>query len=134
MPDAYIYDAIRSPRGRGRPDGSLHEVTALRLSADTLNAIKARNGTAADDVEDVIWGNVTQVGEQGGLLARSAVLLSDLDQKVPVGEQAQKKALDHRLLADDRLTDALAEVEDVIARGHADLAPCRLHALSRSVA
>jgi acetyl-CoA C-acetyltransferase len=83
MSDAYIYDAIRTPRGKGRPDGSLHEVTALRLSADTLNAIKARNGTAADDVEDVIWGNVTQVGEQGGLLARSAVLLSDLDQKVP---------------------------------------------------
>ena len=74
---------IRTPRGKGRPDGSLHEVTALRLSADTLNAIKARNDGAADDVEDVIWGNVTQVGEQGGCLARSAVLLSDLDQKVP---------------------------------------------------
>ena len=67
MSDAYIYDAIRTPRGKGRADGSLHEVTALRLSADTLNAIKARNGTAADEVEDVIWGNVTQVGEQGGL-------------------------------------------------------------------
>jgi acetyl-CoA C-acetyltransferase len=83
MPDAYIYDAIRTPRGKGRADGSLHEVTALRLSADTLNAVRARNNGAADDVEDVIWGNVTQVGEQGGLLARSAVLLSDLDQKVP---------------------------------------------------
>ncbi len=83
MPDAYIYDAIRTPRGKGRADGSLHEVTALKLSADTLNAIKARNNGAADDVEDVIWGNVTQVGEQGGCLARSAVLLSDLDQKVP---------------------------------------------------
>ena len=81
MTDAYIYDAIRTPRGKGRADGSLHEVTALRLSADTLNALKARNGTAADAVEDVIWGNVTQVGEQGGCLARSAVLLSDLDQK-----------------------------------------------------
>ena len=44
MTDAYIYDAIRTPRGKGRPDGSLHEVTALRLSADTLNALKARNG------------------------------------------------------------------------------------------
>jgi acetyl-CoA C-acetyltransferase len=83
MPDAYIYDAIRTPRGKGRPDGGLHEVTALRLSADTLNALKARTNGAADDVEDVIWGNVTQVGEQGGCLARSAVLLSDIDQKVP---------------------------------------------------
>jgi acetyl-CoA C-acetyltransferase len=83
MTDAYIYDAIRTPRGKGRPDGALNEVTALRLSADTLNTLKARTGTAADDVEDVIWGNVTQVGEQGGLLARSAVLMSDLDQSVP---------------------------------------------------
>jgi acetyl-CoA C-acetyltransferase len=58
-------------------------VTALRLSADTLNALKSRTGGAADDVEDVIWGNVTQIGEQGGCLARSAVLLSDIDQKVP---------------------------------------------------
>src|SRR5262245_29834036 len=83
MSDAYIYDALRTPRGKGRAAGSLHEVTALRLSADTLNAIRARNGSAADEVEDVIWGNVTQVGEQGGLLARSAVLLSDLPESVP---------------------------------------------------
>ena len=77
MTDAYIYDAIRTPRGKGRPDGSLHEVTALRLSADTLNALQARTGLPANAVEDVIWGNVTQVGEQGGCLARSAVLASD---------------------------------------------------------
>jgi acetyl-CoA C-acetyltransferase len=83
MAEAYIYDAIRTPRGRGRADGSLHEVTALRLSADTLNAVRERNNGAADDVEDVIWGNVTQVAEQGGLLARSAVLLSDLPESVP---------------------------------------------------
>ena len=46
MTDAYIYDAIRTPRGKGRPDGALHEVTALRLSADTLNALRARTGSA----------------------------------------------------------------------------------------
>ena len=83
MADAYIYDAIRSPRGKGRPDGALHEVTALRLSADLLNALRARTGGAADAAEDVIWGNVTQVGEQGGCLARSAVLLSDLPERIP---------------------------------------------------
>jgi acetyl-CoA C-acetyltransferase len=83
MTDAYIYDAIRTPRGKGRKDGSLHEVTALRLSALTLNALKDRNGLPADAVEDVIWGNVTQVGEQGGCLARSAVLASDLGESVP---------------------------------------------------
>jgi acetyl-CoA C-acetyltransferase len=83
MTDAYIYDALRTPRGKGRPDGSLNEVTSLRLSALTLNAIKARNNRDGHAVEDVIWGNVTQVMEQGGCLARSAVLASDLDESIP---------------------------------------------------
>jgi len=83
MTDAFIYDAIRTPRGKGRADGALHEVTALRLSAHVLNALKARNELTGHAVEDVIWGNVTQVGEQGGCLARSAVLASDLDESIP---------------------------------------------------
>ncbi|MAQ82180.1 MAG: acetyl-CoA acetyltransferase [Maritimibacter sp.] len=83
MTEAYIYDAVRSPRGKGRKDGALHEVTAVRLSADILNAVNARNGLDGRGVEDVIWGNVTQVGEQGGCLARTAVLASDLDEVVP---------------------------------------------------
>ncbi len=83
MTEAYIYDAVRSPRGRGRPDGSLHEVTSVALSARVLNAVKERNNLSGQAVEDVIWGNVTQVGAQGGCLARSAVLLSDLDERVP---------------------------------------------------
>ena len=83
MTDAYIYDAARTPRGKGRPDGSLHEVTSLALSAGLLNAVKDRNGLEGHAVEDVIWGNVTQVMEQGGCLARSAVLMSDLDQSIP---------------------------------------------------
>jgi acetyl-CoA C-acetyltransferase len=83
MTDAYIYDAVRTPRGKGRPDGSLHEVTSVALSAGLLNAVKARSGLDGHAVEDVIWGNVTQVGEQGGCLARSAVLASDLDERIP---------------------------------------------------
>jgi acetyl-CoA C-acetyltransferase len=83
MTDAYIYDAVRSPRGKGRADGALHELTSVALSAKILNAIKSRNGLDGHAVEDVIWGNVTQVGEQGGCLARSAVLLSDLDESIP---------------------------------------------------
>jgi len=83
MTDAYIYDAVRSPRGKGRKDGSLHEVTSVRLSAEMLDAIAARNGLEGDAVEDVIWGNATQVGEQGGCLARSAVLASRLDERIP---------------------------------------------------
>ncbi|AMY70652.1 acetyl-CoA C-acetyltransferase [Frigidibacter mobilis] len=83
MTEAYIYDAARTPRGKGRPDGALHEVTSVALSARLLNAVKDRNGLNGAAVEDVIWGNVTQVGEQGGCLARSAVLMSDLDEGIP---------------------------------------------------
>jgi acetyl-CoA C-acetyltransferase len=81
--EAYIYDAVRTPRGKGRREGSLHEVTSLRLSALTLNAIKERNNLEGHAVEDVIWGNVTQVMEQGACLARTAVLASDLDETIP---------------------------------------------------
>ncbi|SIT09083.1 acetyl-CoA C-acetyltransferase [Roseivivax lentus] len=83
MTDAYIYDAIRTPRGKGRKDGALHEMTSARLSAQVLNNLKARNNLEGHAVEDVIWGNVTQVGEQGGCLARTAVLASDLDESIP---------------------------------------------------
>ena len=83
MRDAYIYDALRSPRGKGRADGSLHEVTPVKLSADMLNAVKNRNGLEGHAIEDVIWGNATQVKEQGGCLARTAVLASDLDEAIP---------------------------------------------------
>jgi len=83
MTEAYIYDAARTPRGKGRPDGALHEVSSVALSARLLNAVKERSGLNGAAVEDVIWGNVTQVGEQGGCLARSAVLMSDLDESTP---------------------------------------------------
>lgn len=83
MTDAYIYDAVRTPRGKGRKDGALHEVTSVRLSSQVLNALKARNGLDGHAVEDVIWGNVTQVGEQGGCLARTVVLASELDETIP---------------------------------------------------
>ena len=83
MTEAYIYDAVRTPRGKGKKDGTLHEVTAVRLSALALNALKERNNLDGHAVEDVIWGNVTQVGEQGACLARSSVLYSDLDERIP---------------------------------------------------
>ncbi|MCL4676251.1 MAG: acetyl-CoA C-acyltransferase, partial [Pararhodobacter sp.] len=83
MIDAYIYDAARTVRGKGRKDGSLHEVTAARLSAIALNALKDRNDLDTSAIEDVIWGNVTQIGEQGACLARTAVLASDFSESVP---------------------------------------------------
>ena len=83
MTEAYIYDSVRTPRGKGRADGSLNEATAARLSADLLNALHHRNGLNGPVIEDVIWGTATQVMEQGGCLARTAVLASDLDERIP---------------------------------------------------
>lgn len=83
MTEAYIYDAVRSPRGKGKADGSLHEVTSVRMAANALNELKARNHLDESLVEDVILGCVTGVGEQGACLARSAVLYAGWDQSVP---------------------------------------------------
>ncbi|MEM1346300.1 MAG: acetyl-CoA C-acetyltransferase [Pseudomonadota bacterium] len=81
--DAYIYDALRSPRGRGRPDGALHEITSVALSAQMLEALRARCGFDPAEIEDVIWGCVTAVGEQGGEIARAAVLAAGWDERTP---------------------------------------------------
>ena len=83
MTEAYIFDSIRSPRGIGKPSGSLHELTAVSLSAKILQNLRDRNGLDTSLVEDVIWGNVTQIGEQGGCLARSAVLYARYEESVP---------------------------------------------------
>ena len=83
MTDAYIFDAVRTPRGKGRPDGALHEVTSLRLAAGALKAIRDRNEIDTALVEDVILGCVTAVGEQGGEIARSAALYAGYDETCP---------------------------------------------------
>ncbi|SFG54277.1 acetyl-CoA C-acetyltransferase [Methylobacterium gossipiicola] len=83
MPEAYIYDHVRTPRGRGKPDGSLHEVTALRLAEVALRALKDRNGLDTKRVDDVILGCVDPVGEAGGDIARAAALVADYGTHVP---------------------------------------------------
>ena len=83
MADAFIYDAIRTPRGRGKADGSLHEVTALNLAAQTLAAVKDRNGLDPALVDDVVLGFVDPVGEAGGDIARAAALVAGLGDDVP---------------------------------------------------
>ena len=83
MNDVYIFDAIRSPRGRGKKDGSLHEVTSMALSARVLNELRDRNDLDTKEVEDVILGCVTPVGEQGGDIGRASVLYAGWDESVP---------------------------------------------------
>jgi acetyl-CoA C-acetyltransferase len=74
MTDAFVYDAVRTPRGKGKADGSLHEVTALSLATQALGAIKDRNRLDPVLVDDVVLGCVDPVGEAGGDIARAAAL------------------------------------------------------------
>ena len=83
MTDAFIYDAIRTPRGRGKSDGSLHEVTALNLASQALGAIKERNKLDPKLVDDVVLGCVDPVGEAGGGIARVAAIMAGFGDEVP---------------------------------------------------
>jgi acetyl-CoA C-acetyltransferase len=83
MPDAFIYDAIRTPRGRGKADGALHEVTALNLASQALGAIKERNKLDPKLVDDVVLGCVDPVGEAGGDIARVAAIMAGYGDEVP---------------------------------------------------
>jgi len=76
MADAFIYDHVRTPRGRGKVDGSLHEVTALNLASQALGAIKSRNNLDPTLVDDVVLGVVDPVGEAGADIARTAALVA----------------------------------------------------------
>jgi len=80
MIDAYIFDAVRTPRGKGRKDGGLHETSALSLTTQVLQALRERNQLPTDRVDDVILGCATPVGEQGADIARTAVLAADMGQ------------------------------------------------------
>jgi len=83
MPDAYIYDAVRTPRGRGKPDGSLHEVPTVDLAVAPLDAVRRRNDLDPLMVEDVVLGCVDPVGEAGGDIARAAALKAGFGKEVP---------------------------------------------------
>ena len=77
MVEAYIYDAVRTPRGRGKSDGALHEITALSLATQVLERLRDRNGLDTSKVDDVVLGCVSPTGEQGSDIARTAVLNAD---------------------------------------------------------
>jgi acetyl-CoA C-acetyltransferase len=83
MPDAFIYDHVRTPRGRGKADGALHEVTALNLATQALAAVKERNKLDPAFVDDVVLGCVDSIGEAGGDIARVAALTAGYGDGVP---------------------------------------------------
>ena len=78
MTEAYIFDAVRTPRGKGKSDGALHEITPLSLTTQVLDAVRERNNLADDAVDDVAMGVVSPVGEQGAVITRTAILNSGM--------------------------------------------------------
>ncbi|MDS1310261.1 MULTISPECIES: acetyl-CoA C-acetyltransferase [Marinobacter] len=80
--EAYIFDAVRTPRGRGKKDGSLHSVKPITLLTTVLNALQERNNLDTSQVDDIVLGCVTAVGDQGADIAKTAALAADWDEKV----------------------------------------------------
>src|SRR5688500_17934379 len=89
MTDAFIYDHVRTPRGRGKPDGALHEVSTLNLATHVLKSVRDRNELDVSLVDDVVMGCVDPVGEAGSDIARAAVINADYPETV-AGVQIQR--------------------------------------------
>ncbi len=79
MTHAFIYDAVRTPRGKGKKDGSLHEVKPVDLLAGVLTALQQRQGFDTAAVDDVVMGVVSPIGEQGSVIAKVAALKAGWD-------------------------------------------------------
>ena len=82
MKQVFLYDHVRTPRGKGRPDGALHTIAPVHLAAAVLRALKDRNRIDPEDIEDVGFGVVMPVGEQGADITRSALLLAGYGETV----------------------------------------------------
>jgi acetyl-CoA C-acetyltransferase len=89
MPDAFIYDHVRTPRGRGRPDGALHSITPVSLASQVLGVLRERASLETALVDDVVLGCVTPVGEQGADIARVAAIHAGYAESVP-GKQLNR--------------------------------------------
>ncbi|GGE79032.1 acetyl-CoA acetyltransferase [Streptosporangium jomthongense] len=80
--EAYIFDAVRTPRGRGKKDGALYSVKPITLLTTVLNALQQRNNLDTAQVDDIVLGCVTAIGDQGADIAKTAALAADWDEKV----------------------------------------------------
>ena len=89
MTEAFIYDHVRSPRGRGKPGGALHAVTPINLATQVLRALRDRNELDTGILDDVILGCVAPIGEQGANIGRVVAMNADYAETVP-GQQINR--------------------------------------------
>jgi acetyl-CoA C-acetyltransferase len=116
MTDAHIYDHVRTPRGRGKPDGSLHAITPIQLAAQTLGALRDRNQLDTSLVDDVVLGCVSPVGEQGSDIARVAALVAQYAQSVP-GKQLNRFCASGLEAVNTAAAQIMAGQSDVVIGG-----------------
>ena len=94
MTEALIFDAVRTPRGKGKKDGALYSVKPVSLLAGLLRALQERNGLDTRQVDDVVLGCVTPVGDQGADIAKTAVMAAESippDRNIPRGTSAMRR-------------------------------------------
>src|SRR6202050_960878 len=116
MSDAFIYDHVRTPRGRGKPDGSLHTASTLQLAATALRAIKDRNHLDPADVDDVGMGCVDPVGEAGGDIARVGALAAGFGDTVP-GAQVHRRCASGRVSVNCAAAQVMSGQHDLTIGG-----------------
>jgi acetyl-CoA C-acetyltransferase len=116
MAEALIYDTVRTPRGRGKKDGSLHEITPVSLTTQVLEAVRDRNGLDTALVDDVVWGVVDPVAEQGAVLPRIAALNADYSEDV-AGVQLNRFCASGLVATNFGATKVMAGQADLVVTG-----------------
>jgi acetyl-CoA C-acetyltransferase len=113
---AYIFDAIRTPRGKGKKSGALYTVKPVTLVANLLNELKERNNLDTSQVEDIVLGCVTPVGDQGGDIAKIAALVADWDE-VTAGVQTNRFCASGLDAINIAAAKVIAGFEDLVVAG-----------------
>ncbi len=116
MAEAYICDHVRTPRGRGKASGSLHEITPIELTSQVLEAVRDRNALDTSRVDDVILGCVAPVGEQGANIARVGALNADYDLRAP-GKQLNRFCASGLEAVNSAAAQLMAGMSDVCIGG-----------------
>jgi acetyl-CoA C-acetyltransferase len=116
MTDAFIFDHVRTPRGRGKADGALHQITPIQLLAQVLTSLRDRSGLDTSLLDDVVMGCVAPVGEQGADIARIAALVAGYAETVP-GKQLNRFCASGLEAVNAAAAQVMARQSDLVIAG-----------------